>query len=325
MKRPRLPSSPDETWDGGFVLSPVQPVRDVSGAGGMIFGGGDALVMLRPGGEQWKGRPAPEDLGPVLAVAVEQGPPWRYAVSSALGITLYGLPNDQMLTLRAPDDAGSQATHMAWAAFGEERVLYLRWDDGGVARVRLDLGTIEDLAFLPMDAIASDVNGVLAMVSLGVGAADAHAIFTRDGVRFEERPAAFVPVDGARVHLAVADAAIAYAVEGKGAHVSRGIDDDFAPVEVLAGAGPIAFHGSTADSALFGAVWSKDVCAIDRVDANGEVQRIAEIGANDAAAPRIAAMVWDRSRRALWAASPQAGILKSEEPRGKGKKRPSLN
>ncbi len=178
---------------------------------------------------------------------------------------------------------------------------------------------------MPMDAIASDGNGVLAMVALGVGAADAHAIFTRDGTRFEERPAVFVPVDGARVHLAVADTAIAYGVEGRGVHVSRGVDDDFVPVEGLAGAGAVAFQGTSADGAVFGAVWTRSLCAIDRVDAKGNVQRIAELGADGADAPKVTAMTWDGSRRTLWSVSPHAGILKSGEPQPKGKKRPSLN
>jgi hypothetical protein len=327
--KPTLPSRPEDTWTGGFVFDQPQPVRDLSGAGGLVFAGGEALLMLRPGAQRWQMRPPPEDLGAVFAVAAEQGPPWRYAVASEGGITLFGLPKDQVLTLRSSTEA--PVTHMAWGALGKERVLYLRWNDGDVGRVRLDLGTVEDLVVLPMDALASDANGVVAMVSVSAGAADAHALTTRDGTRFEERPAIPVPGSGspeARVHLAVAGAAVAYAVagiDGGGAWLSRSDDDDFAPCEGLPGGGPLAFHGSSHDSALFGASWERAMAAIHRIDGKGGVQRIAEIGSEGAEAPRLSALLWDESRRVLWAASPALGLMRQEEPKGKGGKKRSLN
>ena len=118
---------------------------------------------------------------------------------------------------------------------------------GTVGRLRLDLETIEELHVLPMDAIASDKNGVLAMVAARCSAQDAHALWTRDGIRLEERPvtATFEGDDPeTRVHLAVADAAIAYAASGKGTHLSRGIDEDFVPCEGLAEGGALAFQGT---------------------------------------------------------------------------------
>jgi hypothetical protein len=217
---------------------------------------------------------------------------------------------------------------MAWARFGKQSVLYVRWKDGGVGRVRLDLGTIEFLPVEPMDAIASDRDGVLAMVAARRSAADAHALWTRDGIRLEERPlaAAFGEDDPeARVHLAVADAAIAYAAEGKGTHLSRGIDEDFVVCEALAHGGPLAFQGTSAGAALFGVSWNKIVCAIDRVDDKGAVQRIVEMGAEGADAPRIAALQWDDSRDTLWSASPDVGLAMSKDPKGKGSKKRPLN
>ena len=290
--------------------------------------GGDAILMLRPGAQQWKMRPPPDDLGAVLAVAAEQGPPWRYAVSSAGGITLFGLPGDQVLTLSATAP-GLQATQMAWARFGKETVLYVRWEDGGVARIRMDLGTIEELETMPMDAIASDADGVLAMVAVRCDAADAHALFTRDGTRFEERPAiAVAAATSARVHLAVAGAAIAYAVEGAGARLSRGIDDDFVPCDGLGPGGPLAFQGVRAGAAVFGVVWTATLTAIHRVDDRGAVLRIAEIRGDGGDAPKISALLWDGvAPRELWSASPQAGLLRSDEPQEKGAKgaRPSTD
>jgi hypothetical protein len=329
MSRARLPESAEESWEGGFVFESAHPIIDLSGAGGLVMGCGDQLYMLRPGAETWKARPGADELGPTLAIAAEQRPPWRYAVACTGGVTMYGLPDDQKLTLRA-QDSDALVTHMAFAAFGKESVLYLRWDDGSVGRLRMDLGTIEVLPVMPMDAIASDKNGVLAMVSVRGAADDAHAIFTRDGTRLEERPATPVPAgpdEGpeTRVHMAVADAAIAYAVEGRGAHVSRGVDEDFAPCEALAPGGPLVFQGAAADAALFGVCWGRVVCSIHRVEAGGGVQRILELGGDVGDAPRIASIVWDASRRTLWSALPQAGIVRSEEPKGKGRKKRSLN
>ncbi len=194
MSPPRLPDREEDTWQGGFVLDQVQPIVDVSGSGGMVITGGDALLMLRPGAQVWRQGTPPDDLGPLIAVAAEPRPPWRYAVAQFGGITLFGLPRDQKLTLRATETA-VQVTHLAWGTFGKEIVLYVRWDDATVGRVRLDLGTIEHLNVQPMDAIASDALGVVAMVSLR-GGADAHALFTTDGVRFEERAAVPLDVDG---------------------------------------------------------------------------------------------------------------------------------
>jgi hypothetical protein len=326
MAKPSLPSRPEDTWNGGFVLDRARPVWSVSGAGGLVLGGGDVLYMMRPGARAWQSRPAEEQLGRVLVVAAEQRQPWRYAVSSERGITIYGLPKDQKLTLAAQTSA-PEVTHLAWGNFEKQRVLYLRWEDGGVGRVRLDLGTIEDLDVAPMDALGADANGAVAMVSLR-GGGEPHALFTRDGVHLEERPAVAIPEEvdeEALVHLAVADTAVAYAVEGWGAYLSRGVDDAFVAVPALAPGGPLAFQGSAAGAALLGAVWSKTTCAIHRVDAQGAVQRIAEISSEDGDAPRLTAVSWDVSRHVLWSASPVAGIMESEEPRGKSGKKRSLN
>ena len=324
MSNPRLPDRDEETWKGGFVLGSPQPVLDVSGAGGMVIAGGDALLMLRPGAENWKQGTPPDDLGPVVAVAAEQRPSWRYAVASFGGITLFGLPRDQKLTLRA-EQTETQVTHLAWASFGKESVLYLRWTDGTVGRVRLDQGTIEYLTVEPMDAIASDVTGSLAMVSLS--GPEPHALFSSDGLRFEERPAVALPASDpeARVHLAVAGAAIAYAIDGAGARLSRGIDEDFVPCEGLGNGGPLAFQGATPDAAVFCATRTRAMTAIHRVDAKGAVQRIAEIGAEAGEAPRLTGLLWDRSRHVLWSVGPVVGLMKSEEPKDKGGKKRVVN
>jgi hypothetical protein len=322
-----LPHRGEDTWDGGFVLDKAQRIVGVSGAGGLVMGGGDALFLLRPGAKAWLGRDMPEGLGVILAVAAEQAKPFRYAVSSEGGITLFGLPHDQKLTLSAEPGA-PVATHLAWGRLGKERVLYLRWGDGGVGRLRLDLGTVEPLSVAPMDAIAADADGVLAMVSLLGQHDDAHALVTADGVRFEERPA-IAPLlslagEGG-VHLAVAGAAVACAVEGWGAYLSRSADDDFVRCEGLLGGGALAFQGTAPSAALFGACHDRTTTAIHRVDAGGAVLRIAEIETSTGEPPRLTALAWDPTRHVLWSASPQAGIMRSEEPAKKGGKKRTLS
>jgi hypothetical protein len=328
MGKPQLARREEDVWSGGVVLDPPRLLRDVNGAGGHVVAGGDVLYGLRPGAENVGMRPELDDLlGTLVAVAAEQGPPWRFAVASAGGITVMGLPHDQKLTLTS-DGPENRVTHMAWANFRKERVLYVRWAGGTVGRLRLDLGTIEELHVLPMDAIASDRNGALAMVAARCGARDAHALWTLDGIQLEERDLT-VTFEGhdpeARVHLAVAGAAIAYAAEGKGTHVSRGIDEDFVPCEGLAQGGAVAFQGTSADAALFGVSWNKLACGIDRVDAKGAAQRIIEVGSDKADAPRIVAIQWDESRHALWGASPEIGLVRSNEPKGKGGKKRLVN
>jgi hypothetical protein len=309
-------------WSGGFVLNTAQHLRDVSGAGGLVVGGGDGLLMLRPGSENWMARPRLDDLlGPIVRVAAEQRRPWRYALSTPGGITMFGLPDDRKLTLTS-ETPEVQVTHMAWARLGEESVLYLRWTDGSVGRLRLDIEQIETLQVMPMDAIASDANGALAMVAVRCAAQDAHALWTRDGIRLEERPVTVTGASGsgdagARVHLAVADVAIAWAIDGQGTFTSRGVDEDFVACEALGQGGPVAFQGSAADAAVLGVRHDKLVCAFDRVDVVGGVQRIVEIEAEGADAPSITALQWDQSRRTIWAASPQAGLFRSTEPKGK--------
>ncbi len=311
----------EDAWDGGFILDKAERITSVSGAGGLVIAGGDALRMIRPGAKAWLGREMPGGLGAILAVAAEPARPFRYAVCSEGGITIFGLPNDQKVTLTAEPGA-PVATHLAWGRLGKERVLYLRWDDGGVGRLRLDLGTIEPLVVEPMDAIAADADGVLAMVSLRGQPGDAHALITADGARFEERPAVAAP-EGA-VHVTVAGTAIAYAVEGGGVYWSRGPDDDFVRCEALLDGGALAFQGTAPGAALFGACLDGGTTAIRRVDAGGAVLRIAEL-TTDGPAVRIAAMSWDPTRHVLWSASPQAGIMRSEEPTKKGGKKRTLS
>ena len=189
----RAPRTPGK---GASCSTAIQRVVSVSGPGGLVLGGGEHLYMLRPGAQRWMRRDPMTELGRVLAVAAEPRNPWRYAVSSEKGLTVYGLPKDQKLTLTAPGDNDPPATHLAWGTLEKDRVLYLRWDDGNVGRLRLDLGQVEPLEMMPMDALAADANGTIAIVSLHADAP--HSLFTQDGVRFEERPATAGPPELAR-------------------------------------------------------------------------------------------------------------------------------
>ena len=93
----------------------------------------------------------------------------------------------------------------------------------------------------------------------------------------------------------------------------------------LLGGGALAFQGTAPTAALFGACQDGTTTAIHRIDAGGVVVRIAEIGTSAGEPPRITAIAWDPTRHVLWSASPQAGIMRSEEPAKKGGKKRTLS
>src|SRR5262249_13826778 len=127
------------------------------------------------------------------------------------------------------------------------------------------------------------------------------------------------------VHLAVADMAVAFAVEGDGVFVSRGQDEPFARCEPLAGAGPVEFEGSSSDAALFGTTHAAGFVSIIRVDQEGAAVRIADFGSDAGPRPDLTALSWDATRKTLWGASPQMGLISCAAPSAKGKKKVTLS
>jgi hypothetical protein len=115
----------------------------------------------------------------------------------------------------------------------------------------------------------------------------------------------------------VADEAVAYAVEGTGAFVSRARDAAFTPCEPLATAGPIDFQGTTSDAPLLGATRFAAFLSIIRVAPDGAAMRIADFGSDDSPPPDLTGLSWDVARHAVWGASPQMGIVQCKAPSAK--------
>jgi hypothetical protein len=189
--------------------------------------------------------------------------------------------------------------------------------------VKQDMSGVEAVDLPPMDAIASDDNGILAMASFAPP--DPRAYVTDDGETLAFRPLEPSDEPSARVHLAVAGAAVAFAIEGVGAFVSRGLEEPFLRCEPLGTAGPVAFEGAAGDAALFGAARSAGYASIIRVDREGAALRIADFGSDGGPAPGISDLAWDASRRILWGASPQMGIVTCTAPGAKGAKKTLLS
>jgi hypothetical protein len=323
MAKPSLPSRPDDTWEGGFFFDATRDVRAVSARGGLVIAGGDDLFMLRPGAQRMAFRPSPLDIGPIRIVAAEPRGARRYAVASDEVIAIFykTKQGDQILRLR-PMPPGPGATHLAWAAAPGGSTLYIRREDGAVMRLNHDLTDMDELSVAPMDAIAADDAGGLALASLD----DERRVYVmRDGLQMHYR-ALDVPFDASTpVHLAVAGMAVAIAVEDGGAFLSRSEDDAFAACAALGAGGPLEFEGPESDAALFGAVHEPEGGALVRVDRAGAAMRVAEFGTEGGGEqPRVGALSWDESRGTLWGALPHVGLVMSTAPR-KGRKKVILS
>jgi hypothetical protein len=320
MKIPPLPTSPADTWECQFLFESARDVRAVSSRGGLVLAGGDELYMSRPGAQGMASRPRPPDVGVVVGAAPEPRAPFRYAFATEELVALF-IKNDQgeqIVRLR-PTDSGAAPTHLAWGRAEGRSVLYVRWSDGGVMRTTPDLVGVEVIELPPMDAIASDDNGVLALVSFAQP--EPLAYVTRDGEHLETRPLGAAVEPSGHVFLAVADTAVAYAIEGTGAFVSRKAGEPFVRSEPHGAAGPVDFQGVSSDAALLGANRLAAFLAIIRVTPDGAAVRIADFGSDDMPPPEMTGLSWDASRHAVWGASPQMGLVRCTAPSAKrGKK-----
>ena len=332
MPNPKLPTRPADAWEGGFVLEQARDVKAIEARRGLVVAGGADLFMLRPGDETWKVRPPPQDIGPVYAVAAEPRGAWRYAVASEKMFALFhkGKKGDEILRLK-PQERAARVTHLAWGGVKGPCALYVRHDDSTLLRMKPDLSDLEELDVEEMEAIASDDNGVVAMVALNCD--QPRVYVTRDGAELEYRVINPEIGPDASVDVAVADNAVALVVDRRRVLVSRGLEDPFVEVKALASAedtgwttGPVAFQGASSDAALLCARWESDVARIIRIDPSGAAISIAELGGSETLdPPEIDALSWDASRRTLWAASPYVGIFRSVAPSARGVKRPVLS
>jgi hypothetical protein len=327
MPRPRLPSRNAETWECSFLFDAPCDVRAVSCHGGLIVAGGDELHLLRPGAQSMASRPPPRDVGPIRVAAAEPRAPFRYAVASEDHVTVFFRSDqgDQIagLCCACPTLPAPPATHLGWGRAGGESALYIRWGDGSVVRMKQDMSGVDTTDLPPMDALAVDDAGTLAMISTAAPAPTAY--LTRDGENLDLRP---LPEGWSRARdphgkLAVAGTAVAFAAGGA-VFLSRATGAPFVQVELLEGATAIALEGPASDAALFGATRRAGLTSILRVDAAGDALRVADFG-SDAGPPELTGLAWDASRQILWAASPQMGLVTCTAPGAKHGKKGALS
>src|SRR5580704_4702184 len=167
MPPSRSPRRPGDTWDPSFVFDTARDVRSVSSRGGLVVAGGEELHLLRAGAQSMASRAPPLGIGPLFAAAAEPRAPWRYAIASKELVAVVFRTKeggDQIVHLRCKTP-GRSATHLAWGHAGTASSLYIRWDDGEVVRMREDMSGVEAPELPPMDAIAADDAGVLALAS----------------------------------------------------------------------------------------------------------------------------------------------------------------
>jgi hypothetical protein len=322
MSTARLPTRPADAWECSFLFDTARSVRSVSCRGGLVVAGGAELHLLRPGAQNMASRAPPLDIGPLLVAAAEPRAPWRYAVASKEMVAVFFRTDqgDQVVRLRCTQP-GPSATHMAWGRDGEASALYVRWGDGAVVRMKQDMSGVDTTDLPPMDALAADNAGVLAMVSFAQPTPLAYV--TGDGENLDLRPVDLPADPSQHVYLAVAEAAVAVAVGQGGAFVSRAVDEPFVLCDPLATAGPIEFEGASSDAALFGATHQGGVGSILRVDRQGVAVRIADFGSDGGISPELTSLGWDASREMVWGASPQMGLVTCTAPSAKrGKKAP---
>lgn len=333
MPGPRLPSRNRDAWACGFLFDSAREVRSVSCRGGLVVAGGEELHLVRPGAQRMASRAPPLDIGPIRVAAAEPRAPWRYAVASADLVAVFFRTGegDQVMRLRCTPP-GPSATHLAWGKAGTESALYILWDDGGVVRMKEDMSGVDTTDLPPMDAIAADDAGVLAMLSFAAPTPSAYLTDDGETMDLREIDAIAVPPPGSRgpghrsaVHLAVSGGAVAFAVAHGGAYVSRAPDTPFVRCEPLAAAGPLDFEGPSPDAALLGASHHAAFTSIVRVEPGGEAVRIADFGTDAGPPPTITALAWDASRQMVWGASPQMGLVTCTAPEAKGGKKTLLS
>jgi hypothetical protein len=314
VPKPRLPSHPGNVWKGDLVLGEARTVYSVSVRDGLLIAGGDELFQLRPGAEGLQMRQLPSELGegPVYAAAVEPRPQRRYAAATYESIVIF--MGDKLLRLggEAP-----RATHLAWGSVGKSSGLYIRREDDLALQMKPDLSDLGEIPLEGVAALASDDAGAVALVLTTDDLPLAYV--TKDGEQYFYRELADeIELTGRHVHLAVAGLAVAVSIDGQGAWVSRGQADPFVRCEALGRGGPLAFEGVSEQAALFGGVNEAATASIVRVEPDGSAFRIAELLARAGEPPRLSALAWDASRKKLWAASPQAGIVSAAAPRSQG-------
>lgn len=321
---------PDDPWNVSLVLDPPSPVRLVSAAGGLVVAAGRSLHMFHPGARRIRSCDLPPD-GEVAAVAVEPWHPYRVAVASPTSLSVFTghRPYEPIVDLRLRGQE-LRATHLAWARHDGETMIYIRRAGGEIMRLKLEQGSTDVLQCPTAAAVASDERGVLALAALVPGE-DANVgevwVLPAGETAWDTRWVDFTLTEDLRewhVHLAVHGSAVALSTSNLGddivgfAMVSWEKDEEDAhhfasPPSVFQG--PIALQD---DRVIFAAYNVEGQVRVLRHVREGGVTRIARFGVADdwvsGSPATITGLAWDRERRALWAASPELGLIKLTEP-----------
>ncbi len=324
MPLPPLPTNKSDTWEMGPAFEKKGYIASVSAHAGRVLVGGAGLYQLRAGDQNWQWRELPPTIGGVWKVAQEPRAPFRQAVSSELGVAVFlGKEGGGRIAHVRPVDREVSVTNLVWGRHGQRFVLYVLWSNGEVVRLDPESGTRETLDLSAAVALAADSYGVVALLT-GEGP---KVYVTDDGEKFlfrrlevtQEWLDALPPDEPS--HLAVAGKAVALSLGWSGAFVSRDVDAlPFVKSEPLACAGPLVFEGTSADAALFGAVYTEALTAIVRVDASGRAVRVGDLLVESGPASPFDEIAWDAARRRLFAVHRQAGLVVATAPDAKGKK-----
>ena len=309
-------------------------MRFVSAAGGLVIAAGASLHMLRPGSQRVRSRALPPDLE-VLAIAAEPWSPYRLAIASATSVGIYtGHQPHQPVREMQYTDPELAATHLAWSRSDGATVLYLRQRTGEVARINVDAASADTFTgWPPIAAVAGDAGGAVAMMNLvpvePATVGDAW-ILPAGATESTRRWVDCEPSDDeppCTVHLAVHGGAVAYSIDpidplDYGGHAETswedGDEDGDSSFEMAPGVfmGPIAF---ASEREIFAAYNVEGQVNVLRHVRNGSFTRIARFGLDDAwegTPATVTGLAWDEERRALWAASPELGLIKLTEAGG---------
>ncbi len=321
---------PDDPWDVNLVFDPPSPVRVVSAASGLVVAAGRSLHMLRPGSQRIRSRDLPPD-DEVTAVAAEPWSPYRFAIASPSSVSVFTghRPYEPIMSLgvQGPE---VRATHLAWMRHDGETMLYMRRASGEIMRLRLEQGSTEVIQCPTAAAVAADEGGVLALAAL-VPAEDANVgevwVLPAGETTWDPRWVDFTLTEDLRdwhVYLAVHGGAVAFSTGNLGddtvgsSEVSwekpeEGDSNFESPPSVFQG--PIALQD---DRVIFAAYNVEGQVRILRHVRKGGVTRIARFGVGDdwvsGTDATVTGLAWDSERRALWAASPELGLIKLTEP-----------
>lgn len=317
MKQWRLPSDKSAAWNGGFVVANPRSVRSIGVGQGTVVGAGEALYLLRPGAAGFL--MSATETGDYVTVAVEPRRSGRIALAGIASLTL--------LEGRATARVGFPPKHpepveLAWgpSADGTPGGLHVLFDDGQLLRLvrgaRPDEKPVfEEMAVPPVRAMAADEAGTLAFACFDDERweLDVYVLEdARDGTC--SRRTIDAPGFVGDVHLAVAGGAAAVSFEEGPTWISRDADGPFREVAEGTTGGPVTFQGSASDAALFSVARTRESDSILRIEPGGAVTCIGEMERTDGPLPPISQLAWDASRRSLWVAAGNAGILVATTP-----------